>query len=333
MGDRRWSEGERRPWDADDYRRGSDERGDWSRNERYPCVGESESYDLSRFGRSYGSDYRPHQGGSYGPPQGGSYGSRYGGGYGRDFSDRNRGESSRSYGGSRGGSYGRNYGVGQGSGYGRNYGVGQGSDYGRNYRNYGRYPGPDEPWRYGREYSGAAGRAGPSGYDRGYGRFGWGRDAGSSWGAYGDDPRNYRLRSDPGPRNWWNRAKDEMRSREPRQWRGPRGYRRSDERILEDVSDRLGAAWSLDAIDIEVSVANAEVTLNGTVDSRWAKRRAEDITDGVFGVMHVQNNLRVRASGQQWPAANSAASPSAGASSSSVSSDPLGSSSDPRARH
>jgi BON domain len=324
MGDRRWSEGERRPWDADDYRRGSDERGDWSRNERYPDVGESESYDLGRFARSYGSG-RPHQGGRYGPHQGGSYGSRYGGGYGgggydRDFNDRNRGEPSRSHGGSRVGRYGRNYGVGQGSAYGRNYGAGQGSDYGRNYRNYGRYRGPDEEWRYGQ----------PSGYDRGYGRFGWGRDVGASG------------RSDPGQRSWWDRAKDEMRSWEPRQWRGPRGYRRSDERILEDVSYQLGTAWSLDAIDIEVSVANAEVTLNGTVDSRWAKRRAEDITDGVFGVTHVQNNLRVRASGQQWPGAVGAASPSAGASSSSVSGDPLGSGSasgpssrpaDPRARH
>jgi hypothetical protein len=35
------------------------------------------------------------------------------------------------------------------------------------------------------------------------------------------------------------------------------------------------------------------VTLNGTVTSRFAKRRAEDCADDVSGVGHVQNNLRV----------------------------------------
>ncbi|HXR89686.1 MAG TPA: BON domain-containing protein, partial [Steroidobacteraceae bacterium] len=40
--------------------------------------------------------------------------------------------------------------------------------------------------------------------------------------------------------------------------------------------------------------SNGEVTLNGAVDSRQAKRCAEDIADSVSGVRHVQNNLRVR---------------------------------------
>ena len=35
------------------------------------------------------------------------------------------------------------------------------------------------------------------------------------------------------------------------------------------------------------------MTLSGTVDSRDAKRRAEDIAESVPGVQHVQNNLRV----------------------------------------
>jgi osmotically-inducible protein OsmY len=35
------------------------------------------------------------------------------------------------------------------------------------------------------------------------------------------------------------------------------------------------------------------VTLSGTVTSRMAKRRAEDLADSVSGVEHVQNNLRV----------------------------------------
>ena len=40
-------------------------------------------------------------------------------------------------------------------------------------------------------------------------------------------------------------------------------------------------------------VSGAEVTLNGTVETRYDKRLAEDIAESVSGVTHVQNNLRV----------------------------------------
>jgi anti-sigma factor RsiW len=50
----------------------------------------------------------------------------------------------------------------------------------------------------------------------------------------------------------------------------------------------------VDASEIEVSVSDREVTLSGMVDSRDAKRRAEDCAESVSGVMHVQNNLRVQ---------------------------------------
>ena len=76
--------------------------------------------------------------------------------------------------------------------------------------------------------------------------------------------------------------------------RGPRGYTRSDERIREDVNDRLTDDGWLDASDVEVQVSSAEVTLTGEVASRAEKRRAEDIADSVSGVKHVQNNLRIR---------------------------------------
>jgi hypothetical protein len=75
--------------------------------------------------------------------------------------------------------------------------------------------------------------------------------------------------------------------------RGPKGYRRSDERIKEDVNDRLSEGY-LDASDIEVSVSNAEVTLTGTVNSRSDKRRAEDIAENVAGVTNVENRIRVK---------------------------------------
>jgi BON domain len=79
--------------------------------------------------------------------------------------------------------------------------------------------------------------------------------------------------------------------------KGPRGYRRSDARIEEDVNDRLTDDPWVDASDVTVTVAEGEVTLDGTVDSRQAKRRAEDCADAIAGVKHVQNNLRVRQPG------------------------------------
>jgi osmotically-inducible protein OsmY len=75
--------------------------------------------------------------------------------------------------------------------------------------------------------------------------------------------------------------------------RGPKGYTRSDERIREDISDKFMEHPDLDASDIEVRVAKGEVTLNGSVDSRWAKRLAEDIAESCTGVRDVMNQLRV----------------------------------------
>jgi hypothetical protein len=75
--------------------------------------------------------------------------------------------------------------------------------------------------------------------------------------------------------------------------RGPKGYQRSDDRIREDVCERLELDHYIDASDVEVQVSGATVTLTGNVDSRGAKRRAEDIAESVGGVRDVQNNLRV----------------------------------------
>jgi osmotically-inducible protein OsmY len=76
--------------------------------------------------------------------------------------------------------------------------------------------------------------------------------------------------------------------------RGPRGYKRSDGRIEEDINERLTQHGTIDATDIEVSVQNAEVTLSGTVDSRQAKRLAEDIADSVSGVKDVVNQIKIQ---------------------------------------
>ena len=82
--------------------------------------------------------------------------------------------------------------------------------------------------------------------------------------------------------------------------RGPRGYRRSDDRIREDVNDRLSDRGDLDATDIEVTVVNCEVTLAGTVNNRRDKRLAEDLAENVSGVQNVENRLRVRQLGTSF---------------------------------
>jgi hypothetical protein len=76
--------------------------------------------------------------------------------------------------------------------------------------------------------------------------------------------------------------------------RGPKGYQRSDERIKEQVSDRLMDDDDIDATDITVDVKNGEVTLTGTVSSREEKRAAEDAAERAPGVREVQNHLRVQ---------------------------------------
>jgi len=102
-------------------------------------------------------------------------------------------------------------------------------------------------------------------------------------------------RPDEGPRSWMDRAgaffapggrpaDAETRSRRRR---GP-----SDRVLWAVIVERLEDERGLDLRDVEVSVEDAEVTLNGRVRHKADRRRIEDIAD-IDGVRHVQNNLRV----------------------------------------
>jgi BON domain len=75
--------------------------------------------------------------------------------------------------------------------------------------------------------------------------------------------------------------------------RAPRGYQRSDQRIFEDVCDRLTADPHVDPTEVDVRVENGEVTLSGAVRSREEKHRAEDVIESIGGVRDVHNHLRV----------------------------------------
>jgi hypothetical protein len=197
--------------------------------------------------------------------------------FGRDFSterggtpgrDRDRG--AYPYGGTSSayGTAGRDY----GRDYGREYG--QGRDFGRDFgRDYGRgrdFGGDVDRGDFGQDFGGE-GYRGTGGYGAGWaGRPGEG---------------GYEGRERPG---LWQRVKRGLHI-----GKGPKGYRRSDQRIHEDVCDMLERDPEIDATDIEVVVAAGEVTLSGTVDDRWSKRRAEDIIEELPGVRDVHNQLKV----------------------------------------
>ncbi|HEY0372585.1 MAG TPA: BON domain-containing protein [Thermoanaerobaculia bacterium] len=94
----------------------------------------------------------------------------------------------------------------------------------------------------------------------------------------------------------FDRGYDDREAHPSRGWnigRGPKNYQRSDDRIREDVCERLMMDHDVDASDVEVSVREGVVMLDGTVHERHAKRIAEDICESVRGVRDVQNNLRV----------------------------------------
>jgi osmotically-inducible protein OsmY len=110
-------------------------------------------------------------------------------------------------------------------------------------------------------------------------------------------------------RDLWDRSRDEVsswfgdrdaeRRREmdktmgQHRGKGPRGYQRSEERIREDVCDRLTEDDRVDATDIEVKVEGTEVVLSGNVHSREEKRRAEDVVESIPGVKNVENRIHV----------------------------------------
>jgi osmotically-inducible protein OsmY len=74
--------------------------------------------------------------------------------------------------------------------------------------------------------------------------------------------------------------------------RGPRGYTRSDERLLEIICERLTDDPYIDAGDIQVEVQQQVVTLRGNVDDRRTKYAVEELVEHA-GARDIQNQLRV----------------------------------------
>jgi hypothetical protein len=176
---------------------------------------------------------------------------------------------------------------GAGGGFGGNV-----SGYGRGGSGAGEYGyaggmsrGPNTEWGGG--YAGGYGRQGGYGTRGGFAPDAWGGEIqggsyGRGWGAPGG------REVDLGP----NRSADEW-GRVSFAGRGPRGYRRSDVWINEEINEALTRHPDIDATDIEVRVENGEVALTGNVDDKYAKRLAEDIAEACPGVTDVRNQLRV----------------------------------------
>lgn len=139
-----------------------------------------------------------------------------------------------------------------------------------------RYPGDEFGGTYGHRDLG--GRPYDAGHDVAGGRdYGPGDDfSGGRWAGQRDHRRNNR-RYPGGLRGV-----------------GPKGYERSDERIREDICERLTEHDAIDASNIEVRVAEGVVQLSGEVPERYMKHLAEDAVVDAVGVKDVDNTLRVR---------------------------------------
>ena len=215
--------------------------------------------------------------------------------YDRDQEEwRRRREREQQWGGQ--GEYGRGSreGGGQG-GYGQGW-YGQGSSYGSGQSGYGQggygQGGYGQSFRRGEEFG--QGSYGQSGYGSSSGQ--GGAEQGAWRGGYDESQRSGESgygQSGYGQSGYapltYSRAIIIGRF----YGRGPKGYRRSDERIREDVNEELFRHPEIDASEIEVQAQNGEVTLTGKVEDRHQKRLAEDLAERVSGVNDVHNQLKV----------------------------------------
>lgn len=296
---------------------------DWEKH-RHRFSDQNDEYNQNQ--ENYGS-----QNTGYGQNRGtgGNYGqsSGYSGGSGQrgDMSGYSSGQygSQGGYGNQRYGNTSGNYGQGSSGGYDESsLGSGYGNRSERDRQdwqgNYGQ-----EEWRrntgsgHGSQgYSGSSygssgqGNYGSGGYSSNYGRRDYNRDRERN--IYGGDERNYgNANQGAFDRDWWQKTKDEVsswfgdndaerRRRIDRQvsggyrGKGPKDYKRSEDRIREDVCDRLSDDDLLDATHITVQVEGTEVILTGNVNSRDQKRRAEDVAESISGVRNVENRLKVQ---------------------------------------
>lgn len=192
-------------------------------------------------------------------------------------------------------SYGGNRGMSRDFGEGRNFDRGYGPDYGdrddfspRDSGGGGRSgagPFGNSPYDHRSDFGGSLGRS-----DRDLGRY---TNIGGSTASNYDPETGRGSVTGDGEGFFGGGLSGIDTRRESYRGRGPKGYQRSDDRIREDVCDRLEQDHDIDASDIEVRVAAGVVTLSGSVTHRSMKRYAEDLVESIQGVKDVENQIRV----------------------------------------
>ncbi|KGQ18199.1 hypothetical protein LF41_1553 [Lysobacter dokdonensis DS-58] len=230
-----------------------------------------------------------------------------------------------------GSQYGGNeYGYG---GSGRGSYAGSGEEWGENEQGYGRrgamtnrdfggrdYGQRDQPRMREERDMQQRGFSGPSRWDEeefneNHGRFdsfrvGTGMGVGPTGGAGGDYGRerefghSYGSASGYGSRAGWDLGTHQRDTSvgAPRQsfrGMGPSHYKRADDRIRDDIYERLTDDHHIDARSIMVDVNEGNVTLSGTVTERRMRYAAEDLVERIGGVSNINNQLRVQSDDKQ----------------------------------
>ena len=75
---------------------------------------------------------------------------------------------------------------------------------------------------------------------------------------------------------------------------GPKGYNDAGDPTGQEVASRLTQHGQVDASNIEITIDNGEVLLEGTVDSEETKRLAQEALESIVSVGSVQNLLQVQ---------------------------------------
>lgn len=218
--------------------------------------------------------------------------------YAREPWERNREYASQGGGDWGDGGSGREYGHGQYAGQ-------QGGGYLRagESHSFGRY-GAGESRGYGEGYGTSSGYASGTGYGGGYGGgygqsggYGGGRmGGGAGFNESGTSGSNFSSTYGGGSAGIGQGGEmyGGQQRRQSFRGRGPRNYTRSDERILEDIYERLTNDDDIDATEVTVSCQDGHVVLEGEVEARWVKHRIEDIVEACGGVKDIDNRLKVR---------------------------------------
>jgi osmotically-inducible protein OsmY len=264
--------------------------------------GERSQYGQSSYGQQGQQGQGQYGQGHYGE---GQHGQReYGRGSQRDYSS---GDSYRSSDAGQGYGWQGGYGNQGQSGYGGQYRGLSGREYWqhRDDRDDRHLQSSYGQQTYGQSGYGQSGQYGQGGQ---YGQSGYGQQGHSGSSGYGQGgyigSQEYRSRDyldrDRDIRRGMDDDNDKGLLQRAGEWierkigKAPKGYNRSDERIREDVCDRLMQRWEVDASDVDVQVKDGEVILSGVVIERRAKRMIEDIAEDVLGVKDVTNHIKVK---------------------------------------